>query len=85
MKCVPFYVTADGKQFTEKSEAKKHEIDLQTLVELRSTLQASINSAMTRSGNIDNVLKHILLESAAISTVLANYKRKQPRKVVVAV
>lgn len=80
MKVIPFYVTEDGKQFTCKVDARKHEVELEAVGVLRNLLKSSIESSLTRSGNIDNVLRHMLMEASEIRAVLQSYVKKMPKE-----
>ncbi len=80
MKVVSLFQTVDGKQFANKEDAKRHETELETLDKLRKLLQPSINSELTRRGNIDNVLRNILLESAEMRNILLAYGKKMPKE-----
>jgi dsDNA-binding SOS-regulon protein len=79
MKIMMVYQTADGKTFEDKEEAKRHELELDTINKLRSLLAASINSELVRRGNIDNVLRQMLLEHAEVRNILQSYNRKMPK------
>lgn len=78
MEIKSFYVTVDGKQFTNKEEAKYHELTIDTLDSLRDLLSASINSYFVKQGNCDNVLKHILLESDEVLNILKKFRKSKP-------
>lgn len=80
MKVVSVYQTEDGKQFHNKELARKHEIELETLGRLRGLLKTAIDSELTRRGNIDNVLRNILLESAEVRAILQSYSKKMPKE-----
>jgi hypothetical protein len=80
MKVVSVYQTADGKQFNDREVARRHEAECEALEKLRITLTSSINSELVRRGNIDNVLRHILLESADVRNILASYAKKTPKQ-----
>ncbi len=80
MKIVSVFQTADGKQFTDRTAAKKHESELEAVEKLRALLSTSINSELVRRGNIDNVLRHILLESASVRTILQSHAKKMPKE-----
>lgn len=80
MKIVSVFQTADGKQFTSRTDAKKYESELEALERLRALLSTSINSELVRRGNIDNVLRHILLESADVRSVLQSHAKKTPKE-----
>jgi hypothetical protein len=80
MKVVSVYQTVDGKQFASKDDARRHEVEHETLEKLRKLLDASINSAYCRQGNIDNVLRLILMESAEVRNILLSYSKKSPKE-----
>jgi hypothetical protein len=80
MKTVQLYVTCDGQQFTTKEDARKHEVEVETMNHLRLLLKSAIDSCMTRQGNIDNVLKNILEEHCTIRSILLSYCKKTPRQ-----
>jgi hypothetical protein len=81
MKVISVFQTADGKQFTDRDDAKKHEAELEAMDALRKILSTSINSDLVRKGNIDNVLRHILLEAADVCSALQTHKKKTPKTV----
>jgi len=81
MKVVSLFQTADGKQFVKREDARKHEAEMEAIDSLRRLFNASINSEMVRRGNIDNVLRHILLESANVRHILQTYNKKTPKEV----
>lgn len=74
--------SVDGKEFNSESEARQYAIEHEALGDLRKMLKDTISSSLTRQGNIDNVLKHILDQSAEVSRVLSTYRRRQPKKKV---
>lgn len=74
------FKTADGKEFTSREEARQHQIEMAALQALRGLLKASIESSLTRSGNVDNVLKNILMEGQEIRNILLSYSKMQPKK-----
>ena len=80
MKVVSVFQTADGKQFNNREDARRHEAECEALEKLRKTLTSSINSELVRRGNIDNVLRHILLESVEVRSILASYAKKTPKQ-----
>jgi len=79
MKVISVFQTADGKQFASKAEAQRHEAELETLAGLRTLLQNAINSELTRRGNIDNVLRNIIMEAGAIRNLLQTHSKKMPK------
>ena len=79
MKIVSVFQTADGKQFSDKDEARKYETELEAMTALRSLLSASIESQMARSGNIDNVLRQLLMETSEVRRILTTYGKKMPK------
>jgi hypothetical protein len=80
MKVVSVFQTKDGKTFNDRSTAKKHESELESLEKLRALLSTSINSELVRRGNVDNVLRHILLESASVRSILQSHAKKMPKE-----
>jgi adenine-specific DNA methylase len=80
MKVVSVYQTADGKQFANKEDARRHEVECETLDKLRNLLKTSIDSAYCQRGNIDNVLRNILLESAEVRNILLSYGKRMPKE-----
>jgi hypothetical protein len=80
MRVIRKFQTADGKEFLDELAAKKHEVEIDSLNQLRNLLNLSINSNQVRPGNIDNVLKQILVETPNLINILRSYQRKQPRK-----
>jgi hypothetical protein len=68
------------KVYTNLKEARLALVKAETISKLRDTLSASIISSMTRCGNIDNVLKHMLEESESVRSILTEYSKKKPRK-----
>jgi hypothetical protein len=84
MKVISLFQTADGKQFTNRDEARQHETECETLAKLKGLLASSIGSELVRRGNIDNVLRHILLESASVRGILTSHAKKTPKQVVAA-
>jgi hypothetical protein len=80
MKVVSMFQTVDGKTFTSKAEAQRHENEHEALAKLRSLLNSAIQSELTRRGNIDNVLRNILLESSEVRNILATYAKKTPKE-----
>jgi hypothetical protein len=80
MKVVSVFQTADGKQFTDRKDAQKHENECESLLKLRNLLQHAIDSELTRRGNIDNVLRNILMESAEVRQILQTYSKKMPKE-----
>jgi len=79
MQIISLFQTVDGKRWTTKGEAQKHEAELETLVGLRTLLHNAINSELTRRGNIDNVLHNIIMESGAIRALLTTHSKKMPK------
>ena len=79
VKIISVFQTADGKQFASKTEAQTHEADLEVLAGLRTLLQNAINSELTRRGNIDNVLRNIIMESGVIRKLLQTHSKKMPK------
>ena len=84
MKVVSVYQCVDGKQFTCRDAARRHEAECEAVAKLKELLASSIASELTRRGNVDNVLRHILLESAAARNILASYAKKSPKQVATA-
>ncbi len=84
MKVVSVYQTADGKQFQDKRLAQQHENECEALAKLRSLLTAAINSELTRRGNIDNVLRNMLMEHAELRNILQTYGKKMPKEAALA-
>ena len=84
MKVVSVFQTVDGKQFADKKEAQKHENECEALAKLRNLLQTAISSELTRRGNIDNVLRNILMESAEVRNILLTYSKKAPKEELIA-
>lgn len=80
MKIIKKYQTADGQEFTDEAAAKQHEVEINALSQLRQLLSISISSTKVRQGNVDNVLLHILSESATVNQILQSYRKKQPRQ-----
>jgi len=80
MKVVSLFQTADGKQFTNRDEARRHETECEALEKLKALLASSIGSELVRRGNIDNVLRHILLESVEVRGILASHAKKTPKQ-----
>lgn len=79
MKIVSMFQTADGKQFNSRDDAKKHEVEYEAIDKLRNLLTSSISSELVRRGNVDNVLRHIILESAEVRAILQTYNKKLPK------
>lgn len=84
MKIVSKFQTEDGKTFDSKQEALRHEAEYDALAKLRCLLNAAIQSELTRRGNVDNVLRNILMDSAEIRTILTAYNKKAPKEAVAA-
>ena len=80
MKSIKVFQTSDGKTFTDRTEAKRHENELQALISLRKLLHNSINSSLCRAGNIDNVLKHILFDAPDVIATLQTYRKQMPKE-----
>ena len=74
------FKTADGKEFTSREQARLHQIELAALEALRGLLKVSIESSLTRTGNVDNVLKNVLMEGQEIRKILLSYSKMQPKK-----
>jgi hypothetical protein len=74
------FQTCDGKTFTDKNEAQRHENEHEALAKLRSLLNSAIQSELTRRGNIDNILHSILMESAEVRNILITYNKKMPKE-----
>lgn len=83
MQALTVFQTADGKQFTNRVEARKHEVELETLASLRTLLKSSIDSAMTHRGNVDNVLRHIMMEHAEVRKILTAMNKKTPKEAAI--
>jgi hypothetical protein len=79
MKIIQRFQTDDGKEFTDEVEARKHELELRTLSQLKDLLKPSIDSMLVRPGNVDNVLKNILLEAPEVVKIIQSYRKRQPR------
>ena len=84
MKVVSVFQTVDGKQFDNRENAQRHEAECEALEKLRALLTSSINSELVRRSNIDNVLRHILLESVEVRTILASFTKKTPKQAAAA-
>jgi hypothetical protein len=74
------FKTADGKEFTSREEARQHQVEQAALQALRDLLKASISSSQVRSGNVDNVLRQMLMEGQEIRNILLAYSKMQPKK-----
>jgi glutamate synthase domain-containing protein 3 len=79
MKTISVYVTDDGKQFQDRNDARAHEVHEEAVGKLRQLLQSAIHSTMCRQGNIDNVLRNLLMESQEVSNILNSYRRQTPK------
>lgn len=75
MKIVSMFETADGKQFSSRDEARKHEVEIETMKKLSVLLESSI-----RTGRPDSVLRHMMLESLEIMAILGSHRKKMPRE-----
>ncbi len=80
MKTVSMFQTADGKTFSNRDEARRHEAEYEAMEKLKKLLASSINSELVRRGNIDNVLRHIILESAEMRNILSTHAKKSPKQ-----
>lgn len=74
------FKTADGKEFTSREAARQHQVEMAALQALRTLLKVSIESSQVRQGNIDNVLKQMLMEGQEIRNILLAYSKMQPKK-----
>jgi hypothetical protein len=79
MKIIKQFQTEDGKVFESQSLARTHEVEVETLAQLRALLKTSIDSSLCRQGNIDNVLKNILMEPVLLIDILQSYRKKLPK------
>lgn len=70
-----------GREFDTPLAARQFVVEQEALDKLRNLLKAAIDSSLTRQGNVDNVLKNILGEAAAVSEILLSYRKKQPKQV----
>ena len=74
MQKVTRFVTADGSEFDSQDKAKMHELELATLEELKSICQSGY-----KTGDVQRMLRHILLENVAIRQVLTSYNKRIPK------
>lgn len=73
-----------GEEFNDAASARKFAIDHEALGALRLLLKASIDSSLVRQGNVDNVLKNILGDAAAVAEILLTYRKRQPKEIKIA-
>lgn len=73
-----------GKEFEDAATARKFAVDDEALSALRLLLKASIESSLVQRGNVDNVLKNILGDAAAVSEILLTYRKRQPKAIKIA-
>ena len=73
MQIVQVFKTDDGQTFATRADARRHEIEVESLANLFAILKTSINT-----GRPESVIRHLLLENSAVSAVLAMYRKKQP-------
>jgi len=74
MKIVQMFKTADGKTFDDRNKARQHEVDLEANEKLWNLLKVSFNT-----GRPEAVMRHILMENAEMSAILATYRKKSPK------
>lgn len=73
-----------GQEFNDAASARKYAVDAEALNSLRTLLNVAINSDLVRKGNVDNVLKNILGDAAAVAEILLTYRKRQPKEIKIA-
>ena len=78
IKKMSMYQTSDGKQYTDRNQAKQHEAELTALSELRHALRESI--ATTRAAA---VIEQMIGEEEMVRAILNNYHKHLPKPEIV--
>jgi hypothetical protein len=68
------FETSDGKMFDIETEAVAHEAQYVAIKQLAELLTVSI-----KTGRVESVIKHVVVESEKVRDILAKYARRLPR------
>ena len=74
MQTIQLFKTDDGQTFTNIMDARQHEVDLETMVSLKSVLADSI-----LTGRVDSVLLQVLCEAEEVKQILIRHKKRSPK------
>lgn len=74
MKVVQVFQTEDGKNFNDRTEARRHEVTIEAFNALKALLASSM-----ATGRPEAVLKQMLIVSGEVQPILASFRKKWPK------